>query len=327
MKAATEPAGVAVVIPCYRASRRILDVLRRIPAWVETIIVVDDACPEDSGEIVRREFNDPRCRIVRHQNNQGVGGAMCTGFRIALEAGATIVAKIDADGQMAPEHLRELLRPLLEGRADYAKGNRLFDFAALERMPPVRRFGNLGLTLLCKIASGYWGLSDPTNGYVAIHRAALRSLPLDRIDRGYFFECHMLVHLNILRAVVTEVPLPARYGDEKSNLSVRHSLLTFPCKLFRNFVRRVAWRYFIYNMDAVTVFLTGGGLLFFGGLAFGFYRWYLGTFGESAQTPGTVALGLFPALVGFQMLLQAMVLDVMSKPEHPLQSEEENRGA
>jgi len=321
-----EPTGVTVIVPCYRVSRQIIGVLRQIPSWVETILVVDDACPEKSGDLVAREFTDPRCRVIRHEKNRGVGGAVCTGFRAGLEAGATIVAKIDGDGQMDPARLRDIVRPLVRGRADYVKGNRFFDLAALARMPAIRRFGNLGLTLLCKGASGYWGLSDPTNGYVAIHRTALRMLPLHRIDPRYFFECHMLIHLNILRAVVAEVPLPARYGEERSNLSVRRSLLSFPFKLARGFARRVAWRYFIYNLDAVTVFLTGGGLLFLGGISFGAYRWYLGTYGEHAQTPGTVALGLFPALVGFQMLLQAMILDIMGKPERSLQTQEEGSG-
>ncbi|BET65275.1 hypothetical protein ASA1KI_01930 [Opitutales bacterium ASA1] len=317
---------VAVVVPCYRVRAQILDVLARIPDWVAHVFVVDDACPEQSGALVEQQCRDPRCRVLRHERNQGVGGAMCTGFRAALETGATIVAKIDGDGQMDPARLAQLVRPIVDGRADYAKGNRFFDLAALTRMPPVRRFGNLALTLLCKAASGYWDLSDPTNGYIAIHRRAASALPLERIDHGYFFESHMLVHLNVLRAVVAETPMPAVYGDETSSLSVRRALVSFPFKLLRGFARRVVWRYFIYDMNAVTVFLTGGGLLFLFGLGFGAYRWYLGAFGENTQTPGTVALGLFPAIVGFQMLLQAMILDIMSKPDRSLQAKERDAG-
>lgn len=322
MNANPPPSGVAVVLPCYRVRDSVLAVLAEIPAWVEHIFVVDDACPEGSGREVERVCCDPRCRVIFHERNLGVGGAMRTGMRAALAAGATIIAKVDGDGQMDPRRLGDLVRPLATGRADYAKGNRFYDLSALAAMPPARRFGNLALTLLVKAASGYWDVSDPTNGYLAIHRQACAALPLDRIDSSYFFESHMLIHLNVLRAVVAEVPMPARYGDESSSLSVGRSLVTFPFKLARGFLRRIAWRYFIYNMDAVTVFLLGGGLLLLIGVGFGAYRWYLGIFGNETQTAGTVALGLFPAIIGFQMLLQAMILDIMGKPVHPLQSDE-----
>ncbi|RME67570.1 MAG: glycosyltransferase family 2 protein [Verrucomicrobia bacterium] len=314
-----EDAVVAVVVPCYRVRERVVEVLRAIPSWVRHIIVVDDACPDGSGREVETTFTDPRCRVLYHERNQGVGGAVRTGIREALRLGATIIVKLDGDGQMDPARLSQVVRPIAEGRADYAKGNRLHDLQALATMPSARRFGNLALTLLVKVASGYWDISDPTNGYIAIHRRAAAMLPLERIDRGYFFESHMLIHLNVIRAVVAEVPMPAHYAGEPSSLRVGRALFSFPPKLLRGFARRIAWRYFIYNMDAVTVFLLAGALLFFGGVGFGAYRWYLGAFGDTTQTPGTVALGLFPSLIGFQMLLQAMILDIMGRPTVPLQ--------
>ena len=201
---------VAVIIPCYRVSRHILDVIAGIPPWVTGIYAVDDCCPEGTGDLLASQCKDARLRILRHSANQGVGGATCTGYAAALADGFEIMVKMDGDGQMDPNLLPRLVNPITGGLADFTKGNRLFDFKALRQMPRARRFGNLGLTLLTKAASGFWHISDPTNGYTAIHRSALRLINLDRLSRRYFFETSLLIHLNIVRAVAVDVPIPAR---------------------------------------------------------------------------------------------------------------------
>ena len=155
---------VAVVIPCFRVSRQILDVLGRIGPEVSRVIVVDDACPEHSGDLVERECRDPRVTVVRHGENRGVGGALVTGYRAALAEGADIVVKVDGDGQMEPTFIPTMIRPIVAGRADYAKGNRFYDLELLRAMPRVRLLGNAMLSLVNKIASGYWDVMDPTNG-------------------------------------------------------------------------------------------------------------------------------------------------------------------
>jgi glycosyltransferase involved in cell wall biosynthesis len=312
---------IAVIIPCYRVKGHILQVLQSIPDWVDAIIAVDDACPEQSGAYAAAHFPDPRFRLVTHPRNRGVGGAMGSGYRAALETDAEIFVKLDGDGQMDPARIAALLKPVCSGKADFAKANRFYDFRALYHMPLVRRIGNMGLTLLVKLASGYWDVSDPTNGFFAIHRTTVELLDLDAMDTGYFFECRQLVDLNIVRAVIAEVPIPARYGDEASNLSVRRSLADFPFKLLCALGHRILWRYYVYSMSAVTIFLTVGGLLTAGSLAFGSYRWYLGAFAGQTQSAGTVALGLFPAIIGVQMLLQAMILDILDKPSTPIQTQ------
>ena len=315
---------IAVIVPCYRVKDRILAVLESIPDEVAYIIVVDDACPEQSGRWAAERFHDPRFRLVVHPRNLGVGGAMRSGYHAALETDADIFVKLDGDGQMDPTRIADLVRPLAKGNADFAKGNRFFDFNALYRMPLRRRIGNMGLTLLAKGASGYWDISDPTNGLFAIHRTSLMLLDLEKLDNGYFFECGQLANLNIVRAVIVEVPMPARYGNETSSLSISKTLAVFPFKFLLALGRRIVWRYYVYNMNAVTIFLSVGGFLFAGSLAFGSYRWYLGAFGGQAQTAGTVALGLFPAIIGVQMLLQAMILDILDKPAPPIQTKWEH---
>jgi len=219
---------------------------------------------------------------------------------------------------MDPAYLVRLIHPISAGMADYTKGNRFLNLDSLGQMPLVRRIGNLGLTMLTKVASGYWDVADPTNGYTAIHRSALSLLSPSRIDRGYFFESSILIQLNVLRAVVTDIPIPARYGDEKSSLRIFRALVQFPVKLTRGLLNRIVWRYFVHHLNAGTIFLFVGSMLVTVGGLFGAYRWYLSYSTGIVQTAGTIALALVPLVVGAQMLLQALLLDVVDRPSLPL---------
>jgi hypothetical protein len=279
---------------------------------------VDDCCPEKSGDLLAAQCKDPRLHILRHTTNQGVGGATCTGYAAALAAGFEIMVKMDGDGQMDPQYLPRLVHPIVSGQADFAKGNRFFDFRALRQMPRARRFGNLGLTLLTKAASGFWHISDPTNGYTAVHRSALQLINLDRLSKRYFFETSILIHLNIIRALAMDVPIPASYGSEQSSLNIGKALLEFPPQLLRGLAQRIIWRYFIYDMSAVTILILAGSVLTTLGVAFGAYHWVIGAISGQFQSSGAIGISMLLILVGFQMLLQAIVLDVMDKPLAPL---------
>jgi len=248
-----------------------------------------------------------------------VGGAMIAGYRRACELGCEVAVKVDADGQMDPRHIERLIAPILAGQADYAKGFRFHDPATLQRMPKVRVLGNIGLSFLAKNASGYWNIFDPANGYTAIHRAALERLDLSQIQRNYFFETDMLIHLYLIGAVVRDVYLPTHYGDEQSHLSVGRTLVTFPWKLWRAFLRRIIWRYFISDYSAASLLLTAGLPVFLFGLVFGLVVWIHNS-GLGIATPtGTVMLAVVPFILGFQMLLQALAIDVGNVPREPLQ--------
>jgi glycosyltransferase involved in cell wall biosynthesis len=309
---------IAVVIPCYRVRDKIVDVVDSVLASADFVIVVDDCCPEKSGEFLRKVHAEPKLTVVFHEQNQGVGGAMTTGFKTALDLGAEIVVKMDGDGQMEARHLPRLIAPLVASKADFAKGNRFYDLRALRSMPFVRRFGNFGLTLLSKAASGFWHLSDPTNGYFAVRANALRLLNFHLLAPRYFFEISLLIQLNVIRAIAIDVPIPAKYGDENSSLSPMRAFVSFPSKLAGGLLHRIWWRYFIYDINIVTVFLITGGLLFFGGGAFGAWRWSHNWLYGREQSAGTVAVAMLPMILGFQMLLQAVVLDMMDKPASPI---------
>ncbi len=310
---------VAVVIPCFRAADTVLDVIASIGPEVQRIYVVDDACPDRSGERVRSDCSDARVEVLEHEENQGVGGAVVSGYRAALEEGLDVVVKLDADGQMDPALISSLIRPLVLGRADYVKGNRFHRISDVRTMPPVRLFGNAVLSFMTKLSSGYWQLFDPTNGFTAIHRAALASLDLDRVAKRYFFESDLLYHLNQVGAVIGQMPMRAVYADEVSSLRPGRTILPFLAGHARNFARRVLYSYFLRNFSAASLELVFGTILLLSGGIFGVTRWCLSIAEAEPATAGTVMLAALPIIVGSQLLLSWLSFDMASEPDKPVQ--------
>ena len=315
---------VGLVIPAYQAASTIEKVLRGTPEWIDAVYVIDDASSDETGPRVRA-IADPRVRLLVHEANRGVGAAMVTGYREAVADGMDICVKMDADDQMDPSYLPGLVAPLIDGRADYAKGNRFHDSEALRQMPLARRIGNVGLSFLIKAASGQWRVFDPTNGYTAIHRSALQALDLGRLHPRYFFESSLLIMLGTVGAVVEDVPMPARYSEAESNLSVSRTLLEFPWLMVRRGIRRVLWQYFVADFNAVSLMLVCGVPLISYGILFGLYHW-IDSYLTNRLTPtGTVMLAVLPLILGFQLLLQALVLDVQNVPQRPIQARRTSR--
>ena len=305
--------AIAVVIPAYRVADHILDVLSLIPETVDHIIVVDDACPQGSG---RKAASVPRkgLVVVYHENNKGVGGAVITGYKKALELGCEIIIKMDGDGQMDPAYIGSLADPLVRGDADYVKGNRFRDFAALKSMPQGRLFGNSALSFLVKIASGYWDIMDPTNGYTAMHKRTLVELNLDKIAERYFFETDMLINLNIVNAVVKDISMPARYGQETSSLKLRKALYHFPPKLMRGLAKRIFLKYFIYDFNMASLYLLLGLPMFVISTCIGIVEWLDSFMSGTPKSAGTIMIIALPIIISFQMLLQAVQIDIGSVP-------------
>jgi len=310
---------MCAVIPCYRAAREVCGVVSRVLAEVEHVFVVDDACPERSGDLVTASCATDRVTVIRHAVNQGVGGAMISGYRAALAAGFEVMVKLDADGQMEPHYIPELVQPIVEGLADYTKGNRFFRREYLRRMHPVRLFGNSVLSLLTKASSGYWNVMDPTNGFTALHATAAAEIDFDKVARRYFFESDMLFRLNIARAVVRDVPMPAIYGSEVSNLSIGRSALEFPFLHLRNFAKRFVYTYLVRDFNAATVQTLAGVPLLGFGVVFGAVTWIANTAADISTPVGTVMLATLPIILGFQLLLAAVSFDVTNAPTMPLQ--------
>ncbi len=307
---------IAVVIPAYRVEKEIEAVLQSIPSFVDHIIVVNDASPDQTQTVVQKlQQQDPRISLISHTQNQGVGGAMISGFKKALALDVDIVVKLDGDGQMNPDFIPVLIAPILQDQADYTKGNRFYDFVALRKMPAIRRFGNTALGFLSKAATGYWNVFDPTNGYLAIHTKKLNLLNFDKIAKTYYFETSMLSNLYLINARVMDVQIPAIYNDESSNLNITKTIFEFPPRLFRDLLKRLILRYFLYDFSMVSVYMITGIPMVTFGMIFGITKW-IDYAGRGVEAPtGTVILPMMCVLLGVQFLLSAIHLDIQSMPK------------
>lgn len=310
---------VAVIIPCYRVKAHVADVIARIGPEVEAIYCVDDACPDRSGKLIEQTIRDKRVKVLYHDANQGVGGAMLTGYRQALADGHDVLVKIDGDGQMDPALVPQFVSPIELGVADYTKGNRFYYLENIKGMPVPRIIGNGALSFLTKLSSGYWNIFDPTNGLTAMHRSVGELIVTRKIDKRYFFETDMLLNLYLLRAVVQDVPMAAIYQNEKSNLKVRRVMFPFLVKNIRNAFRRFFIQYLIRDFSLATAeAVIALVLLAFGTIA-GSTFWLRSFLEGQAATAGQVMIAALPILSGTQLLLSALNFDMRNVPTLPHQ--------
>jgi len=307
---------IAVVIPCFNVGAHIATVIRALSPEIAWIIAVDDCSIDDTAKILR-ELQQENAKIVylRHERNQGVGGAMLSGFRKSLELNSAVTIKIDGDSQMDSAYIPQLVRPILQGAVDYTKGNRFRDFQALKQMPVIRRIGNLGLSFCIKAASGYWNIFDPTNGFIAISNEMLRTINFGRIHHRFFFESSMLIELYHANCVIQEIPMKARYGLETSGLSITKTLIGFPPRLLFALLRRIILRYYLFDFNVASVYILCVLPLFLFGALYGLVNFIkYGSSHVSAPT-GTVVIPTLLIILGFQLLLAAITFDVANYPK------------
>lgn len=308
---------IAVVIPCYRVKEQIVGVLDGIGPEVTAVYVVDDACPEGSGNEVKKCVNDSRVSVIFHESNRGVGAATITGYRAALGDGAEIIIKLDGDGQMNPAMIPQFVRPILNGTADYVKGDRFDNIESLRAMPFTRVVGNAFLSIFAKFSTGYWSITDPTNGFTACHRVALQAINLDKISDGYFFESDILFRLGMARCVVSDLPMDAVYGDEKSNLRISKVLVTFPFLHAKNALKRILYRYYLREWNPGSFELPLSILLLSMGSVFGASlteQWLTtGVAVSAGQVTGTAIL----LILGLQLSLSFLNFDIQAEPRVP----------
>jgi dolichol-phosphate mannosyltransferase len=315
------PPRIAVVIPTYKARRSILTVVGSIPAFITRIYVVDDCCPDKTGELVATGCHDVRVTLLRHDVNQGVGGAVMTGYQAAIADQMDVIVKIDSDGQMDPALIEFFVRPILNGDADYTKGNRFFDTGSVEGMPRRRIFGNAVLSLMAKFSTGYWNIFDPTNGYTAIHGRVAALLPFGRIKKRYFFETDVLYYLGVFRAAVRDIPMRAHYGEEVSGLKISHIVGPFLYLHIARFMRRILSQYFVRDFSFASLCLMVGlpSLLF--GAVYGGLTWWHALESNAPTPVGTVMLISLSVILGVQLLLAFFAADTAAVPRsaiHPL---------
>lgn len=311
---------VAIVVPCYRVATHVADVVHSLPTWVDDVVLVNDGSPDGLAEVLaglqRGRSTTPVVHVVPHERNLGLAHAMRSGFARARQLHADIVVKMDGDGQMDAALLPRLLGPIVEGEADFTKGNRFYHRRFVRDMPGIRKVGNAALSFVAKLASGYWHVFDPSNGYLAVRGEVLDLIEPDNLGPGYFFEISFLLEAYLAGAVLLDVPMPARYSDEVSSLSPRRVLVDFPPRLVAATLRRFLVRYFVRDFSFVSLLLVAGLPLLVFGLVFGLWNWYAHS-GTGVATPtGTIIVAVLPLLTGFQMVLQALAMDVASVPRH-----------
>lgn len=313
---------IAVIIPSYKVKESILAVISKIGPEVAKIYVVDDGCPQGTGKFVKEICEDHRVEVLFNPSNLGVGGAVMTGYKKALADNCRIMIKIDGDGQMDPSLIPRFIDPIQRKEADYVKGNRFYDLGFLRTMPAMRRFGNSMVSFICKLASGYWNLMDPANGYTAISSAALKQLPLEKIDRRFFFESDMLFRLNTIRAVVQDLPMNAEYGTETSNLRISGVMIRFPFKYMNRLTKRIFYNYLLrdFNIGTLELIMASGFLGF--GFVFGGIHWISSLTTLHPATAGTVLLAGLPIMLGFQSLLAFLHYDLANIPQKSITSME-----
>lgn len=304
---------IAVVVPCFNVEKTIKAVVDGMPPWIDNIVLVNDASVDCTESIIRRLERDSSGRVnaLTLTCNQGVGGAVMAGMKeVMAQNECDIVVKMDGDGQMNPDYLKCLLFPLIDNQADVTKGNRFRNFKALRKMPLIRRLGNMGLSLLIKAASGYWNLFDPSNGFFALKKETLQKLDFERLDKRFFFESSLIIELYYTGAVIRDIPMPALYDDEESNLSVLKCLVTFPSKLIRAFIRRVQIRYFVMDFTIVSLYILLGVPLLLFGFLFGLINWiYYASISVAAPT-GTILIATLCIVLGVQLILSFIQYDM-----------------
>lgn len=308
---------IGVVVPAYNERELIAETLAGIPSFVDKVYVIDDASTDGTGDVVERfAANDERISLITHETNGGVGAAILSGYRRVLEDRLSVVAVMAGDNQMDPAQLPRLLDPIIDGRADYAKGNRLVNREYARGMSRWRLFGNTLLTLLTKVASGYWQLMDPQNGYTAISRRALERIPLDSVYPWYGYCNDLLVKLNVYGFKVVDVPMPARYGREKSKIRYGKYILKVSWLLLRDFLWRLRMKYLVLNFHPLVLLYALGLLLTPAGLVGTLLSvCYQSAPGESLLLEETFWVPAFMA--GFMSLAIAMLLDVRANV-HPV---------
>ncbi len=306
---------IAIVIPCYKVEKHIAQVIIEIPESVDYIIAVND-CSPDSTDVILSNLATTNSKLVylKHHINQGVGGAMITGFQKAIELEVDVVVKMDGDGQMDIKYLTNFINPILEDKADMTKGNRFRNVITIKKMPIVRRLGNIGLSFLTKASSGYWNIFDPTNGYLAIRVDVLKNLEFSQLHKRYFFESSLLNELYFTEAVVKDIPMDAKYADEKSNLSITKVLFEFPPKIFRAIFKRLFYKYFFNDFSIGSIYLIFGVPMMFIGLWFGFSNFIKYVNLHQAAPTGTIIIPTLLITLGFQLLLSFVNFDVGNYP-------------
>ncbi len=306
---------IAIVVPAYNVGEEIVKFLDNIPDYVDKIFLIDDCCPLQTGKLAKKNSNDHRLNIIFNNQNLGVGGAVKVGYLKCIEDSIDIVVKIDGDNQMDPLEINAIVNPLITQNFDYSKGNRFLNNDKIENYPIVRFYGNIFLSFMSKLSSGYWDIFDPINGFTAIKINILKKLNLKIIDDGYYFESDMLFNLYNLKIKIKDVPVKIKYHKhQKQNLNVFKESFNFFNKNISRIIKRIKTNYFRNNFGLGSFFIFIFLLSFTFTLLYGGIN-YLYYFSIKAFAPtGVILISSVSCLLMFLSLMIFLIIDNLNNP-------------
>lgn len=305
---------VGCVIPCYKGSDLTLDIIKKSINIVDYVVLVDDCCPNKIGELASKTIKNENFIIIKNNSNQGVGAAVKKGINYLLSINCDIIVKVDADGQIDPLLIPEIIQPLLKNNTDAVKGNRFTSVENIVSMPFLRIFGNLGLSFLNKLSSGYWELFDPTNGFMAFKSSTLKKIRLNKTDNRYFFESDLLFQCSLANVYFKQYPMKSIYKSEVSSLKPLREISRFSRLHLINFIKRLIYQYFILDFNAGSLELIGFILFSFSAITYYFYTKYYSIVEGINASPSQANLLAILIIISFQLLISFIFFDSTQKP-------------
>ena len=306
---------IGCLIPCFRGGSVTLAVIQKALHFTDYIVLIDDACPNYTGQRVEKKFNSSdKVKVLFNSHNQGVGKSCRDGIKFLLENACTIIVKIDADGQIDPILIPALINPIIEGKAEAVKGNRFTSIDDLLSMPKIRIIGNLGLSFLNKISTGYWELFDPTNGFIAFKSSALKRVRLEKTDNRYFFESDLLFQCALAQITFSQLPMQSIYVNEISSLKPSREISRFARKHLINLLKRLVYQYFVLDFNAGSLELLGGMFGIFLTSIFSFKLFISGVITSTYATPGQSAIFAVMSIITLQLLIGFIYYDSTQQP-------------
>ena len=306
---------IAAIIPTFKTEKTALRVANNLLDFVDIVICVDDKCPLNTGKIIEKgRKDDKRIIVLYHDENKGVGGATKTGIKYALDLNYEIIIKIDSDGQMSPNDIPRLIEPLKSGQCGLSKGNRFTDNELLINMPIIRLLGNIFLSFITKLSTGYWELFDPTNGFIAMNNKTAKLIKLDKVDDRFFFESDILFRCSLSDVVIFDIPIEANYRNEVSSLNPIKQVFPFLIKHTKCTFKRILYHYFIRDFNPGSISLILGIFSGIIGIYIGISRFVI-TIMTGETTPfGIQVLFLTCILISNQLLISFIFYDSTQRP-------------
>ena len=305
----------AVVIPCYNEEKMITQTIKKIPEYIDHIIAVNDASTDDTIGVLnklKKQYN--KLIVVDNKVNQGVGGALIAGYDYAIKnTKATAIGIVAGDDQFDSSYLKAMLDDFIDQSADYVKASRFFHREAFKTMPKYRQFGNIFISLLTKFSTGYYSITDITNGCGWLRREIIKKVDFSIVEKRYDYETSMLTALSIANAKVIDHAVPAHYGDEKSTIKLIPTAWRNLKAVWKGFWRRIYYKYVLYGFHPVALFLFTGMFFLIISLLLAIFLLYVKLFAHQSPTAGSVMLAVLPFILGIQLTLTALTIDVSNE--------------